>query len=250
MNSKTKILIGAGIVIGILAVILLVSFFCPKPCGSESKCIGIRHNINSCPPNTFCGLPDPYCYGLCISPKKVQNTQAQITESKVIAIAKATEEVKEFLKLYPDADLTAFQTGWCDMMWQVRGVYVKCGQEIDKLTWVVSYHKGEGWQPTNAVAVKLGIDAKTGEISAKYPKPEYIKNKTYCENDGECLCASCCGGCADFIYVPLIKAQSENILCYACSCATGDNCKCVNNACGGGYKHKTIKVVELNYAKD
>ncbi len=144
--------------------------------------------------------------------------------------------------------LASFGTEWYDMIWQVEDKEVKCSKRIDKLTWVVVYHKTDAWKSPNAVAVKIGIDAETGEIIAKSPKLEYIKDSTYCEKDEDCRISikNCsCNNYYNDIRPPIklvIRCDEEGI-CMTVPLPQEENCdfrelriscKCVNNTCASG----------------
>ncbi len=103
--------------------------------------------------------------------------QSQITKEQAISIANATEEVQEFLKLYPDAKIITRSFGpYCDPLpceWtDFRIIYYRDKQTRDKQT-----------------VARIDVDGTTGEILAKYPKLEYLKNLRYCESDEDCNCA-------------------------------------------------------------
>lgn len=156
------------------------------------------------------------------------NQTVIITKEQAIDIASQTEEFKEFLKLYPDAKINAAQH--CCAEIKVYGGECGCISKPDD-NWIVAYCINKGcWESRYIPSARVAINSRTSQIIAKYPKIEYIKNEEYCEEKGDCLCASCCGGCTNFIYEPLIKARTENILCFVCACTTND-CKCINNLC-------------------
>jgi len=262
MNSKIKILVGV-LVVGLVLIagwwiwssqtIKDLKGICgPKGMGTNynvSYCDKLCDVDNDCKFTCGCGAinKNEICHdegiiydciehetkcekGRCvIGREKLPTQEVIITKEQAITIASQTEEFKEFLKLYPDAKVNAMQH--CCAEVKVYGGECKCISNPND-NWVVScYVENEGWEFRYISSVRMAINSNSGEIIAKYPKLEYIKNSEYCEEDGDCLCASCCGGCTNFIHEPLIKTQTESILCYVCSCTTSDNCKCLNNIC-------------------
>jgi eight-cysteine-cluster-containing protein len=141
-------------------------------------------------------------YGVCIFPDGSECEEwsffrrecnytllTQITEEEAISIANQTEEVQEFLKLYPDANLTTDLDPCCPEI-RVGGGDCECPPE-PRYGWVVTYYKGDDWSSAKSTAVRIAINSTSGEILAKYPKLEYIRNETYCEYDEDCV-KSCC----------------------------------------------------------
>lgn len=165
------------------------------------------------------------CMEYCIE----ESNQTQLTEKVIItkeqaiAIANQTEEVQKFLKLYPDAKVNAMQH--CCAEVKVYGGECRCIRKPDD-NWIVAYCIDRGcWGYRYIPAVRVAINSNSGEIIAKYPKLEYLKNAIYCGADLDCLCLSGSGlpfvGCANFIHGPRLGYGS-----YECK-----DCRCVNNTC-------------------
>jgi len=220
----------------LFAVVLLSGCIEEKTeCESDSDC------VNSC-----CGcvsIKDKSCDGVKCEflPLRICKcvdgncTEVEgITKEQAIEIASQTEDVKEFLKLYPDANVNIVEVDNCDMPWYVSNIQIHITATIKygSPVWVVAYTLNKidvnrHWSAWNDTAVKIGIDSETGEILAKYPKLEYIKNPTYCEGDVDCIAPidehgySC--SCTNFI-------QPVHVMM---SCRGGKplNCTCLNNAC-------------------
>ncbi len=161
----------------------------------------------------------------------------QITESQAIAIANATDEVREFLKLYPDATLDVWESNTGCVEDIVKGVG-GCRHRVPPY-WLVMYYHDENDIVNNRKLyleekipfIRIAIDSQTGEILVKYPKLEYIKNFRYCESDGDCNCAHICHGCANFINTYRIS-QLESPICEpVCNPTINSDCKCLNNTC-------------------
>ncbi|MBN2014599.1 MAG: DUF333 domain-containing protein [Candidatus Altiarchaeota archaeon] len=189
-------------------------------------------------------------YGVCVFPDgseceewafyrgECNYTQSKITIEEAISIANATEEVQEFLKLYPDANLTAIQD--CCAEVKVYGGECKCIQ-TENDNWLVAYWTGESWHSTYSMAVRIAVNATSGEILTKYPKIEYIENETYCETESDCICLHQFTGCANFIHrenLGLIMLYERcgcpdfcDEPCPPVICQDDSDCKCVNNTC-------------------
>jgi len=134
----------------------------------------------------------------------IKEGKKQITKEQAMAIANATEEVKEFLKLYPDAELTSYSL--------VNGV------------WTFAYRKSKY---STMESLWVSVNETSDKTIWSIPKLEYIKKWNYCENDEDCECVYGCG-CYNFIYSGLdrdCESTEEGLLC------PERGCKCVNNVC-------------------
>ena len=175
--------------------------------------------------------------------EKKQET-GKITKKQAIEIASETEEVKEFLKLYPDANLEV--KGYCCygsvFKYDEDCKLCKSPLEGNERPWGVKYWKDE-------ISVGVAIEPKSGEIRDLYPKLEYIKNATYCERDKDCSglrqCPGtyhipCMTGCANIYHKEKIEKETICIQCVACQpCDTPVLfCKCINNTCTATEKPK------------
>ncbi|PKP60208.1 MAG: hypothetical protein CVT88_03640 [Candidatus Altiarchaeales archaeon HGW-Altiarchaeales-1] len=178
METKTKILIGIGIVF--ISGWFIVLDDCQR-CSIQQ--IG-----------SFGGC-DRVCY-----PDYPWNLTDHITESQAIAIANATEEVQEFLKLYPDTEIKIL-----NFYWETFGVRNDTSEV---------FYVGVLWN--GSTPLEIAIDHKTGKILAKYPKLEYIKKWNYCENDDDCnLIEPICGN---------LECTLDNSTCeQMCKCITSIN---------------------------
>ncbi|ODS42692.1 MAG: hypothetical protein MSIBF_05160 [Candidatus Altiarchaeales archaeon IMC4] len=163
----------------------------------------------------------------------------QITVSQAIAKARATEEVQEFLKWYPDAGVSVVE-GYegCELVAVTEDAKIKCTRELLKKDGlIVAYWVGENLEGRAATAVRIGIDAQTGEILAKYPKLEYIKNPEHCEKDNDCIHLRYVDTCANFVGERYISSQSCAMSSSGTACGMhGEfnwttSCKCINNTC-------------------
>ncbi len=149
-----------------------------------------------------------------------------ITKEQAIAIANATDEAQEFLKLYPNIKISAeIHSLACDPVicgWEANVVYSPV--DID-----VSYARHYYNKRTYPIMI-FDIDAETGKLLDKYPKLEYIKNETYCEYDEDCKCfgelpdGRCCD-CINFIHLPIHEKVELKCL------RTYKDCKCLYNTC-------------------
>ncbi len=152
----------------------------------------------------------------------------EITDEQAIAIANSTHEVQEFLKLYPDAKLNVKKCIVCTIFTEVGGldIFTCKTTSMQQPGWIITYSFKTEYNK-KSIEVKIGINAETGEILAKYPKLEYIEKWNYCENDADCITPkdehlySC--DCTNFIQpVPIWMS---------CRGVTPLNCKCQNNTC-------------------
>ena len=168
--------------------------------------------------------------------------QTKITKEQAIAIANSTIEVQEFLKLYPDANVSAIEVnGSFGIVYRVYGIdddrfaNVTFAPDInysDPPGWLAAYWKGDVLSFSRySSAVRVGINAKSDKILAKYPKLEYIKNSKYCEKDSDCSTPKdehgyACWDCVNFIHL----AKGVNPV-DSCRMPAPLNCKCINNTC-------------------
>ena len=257
MKNKIKItLTGTGIliIIGIIMISGCVEEETPGSCtinnpvacnlsceadtGCERTCCGCINENENCVMeldgmSVDCMLADGECRcvnGKCElfeeSPKNdIRENQTLITEEQAIAIANATEEVQEFLKLYPDAELKTLQS--CCASGKVLRPDMMCKCAVNaKSDWLIEYMAGdEGGYHASA---RIAIDEYSGEIIARYPEIRYLKNAAYCEKNEDCLCLGCsgvarpCCGCWNFVY----KGKA-----FAGAWHSGNYCKCINNTC-------------------
>ncbi len=167
-------------------------------------------------------------------------TAAITTESQAITIANATEEVKEFLKFYPDAKVfRVFHTTkekplmCCDGPEGLLG-----GAAIGRLVegrcndatynYVLSECKNEQYgivyalSNTSNTFVIIIINGTNGEILAKYLRMENIKNVKYCEEYSDCM-PTCAYGCVNNMLKEREKKDCEGMPTY--------KCECINNTC-------------------
>ncbi len=161
---------------------------------------------------------------------KAQAIEAKaITKEQAIQIANATEEVREFLKLYPQANLMVFQSCCVPESGVFFAEKCKCiMRQTDP--WVVAYSTDKYWD--SPVSVRIAINSTSGEIFTKYPKLEYIKNKNYCEKDQDCAIHISGCACSNLIGKDYVRS---GIVLETCNPeGLGLNCKCVNNICTAG----------------
>ncbi len=163
MKTKTKILIGVGS-LAIIGIVLISG-----------------------------------CVEQLVPPEQNQTNQTIITEERAIEIAMGTEEVKEFLKLYPDAELTSYSL--------VNDV------------WTFVYRKGEY---STIESLWISVNKTSGETIFSDPKLEFLKNRTYCELDEQCVCLE---ACVNYISYP--KTEFHDVG----KCSQHNDCKCINNTC-------------------
>ena len=155
----------------------------------------------------------------------------EITEEQAVSIAGSTQDVKDLMNFSMDVKTLVFKTGGCDMIKQVSCEIVKCTQEIDKPAWVVVYHREDAWQSAKAIALKFGIDARTGEIRSQYPGSEYIKNKGFCKTDQDCVLHYTLCGCVNYISAGFEPSSIVYEMCNPSGLGLGLNCTCINNTC-------------------
>lgn len=151
-----------------------------------------------------------------------------VTEAQAIAAASATEGVQTFLGLYPDAKVAVADIGGCEWAAELKGIYVKCSQEIDaKRRIVVAYWTGDTWKGRHSTAVKVGLDPGSGEVIATYPGQGYIKDVVHCESDGDCAIHVHGCSCTNMIWKDHVP---EGIEAEACDQA-GMTCVCRDGTC-------------------
>ncbi len=121
------------------------------------------------------------------------------SEEEAIEIASGTEEVKEFLKLYPDADLFSYSL--------VNGV------------WTFVYRKSENH---TIESLWIAVNETSSETISSAPKLEFLKNRTYCELDEQCMCLEVCVN-----YISNPKTEFHDVR----KCSQNNDCKCINNTC-------------------
>lgn len=171
-----------------------------------------------------------------------EKNQAKITKEQAIIIANTTEEVQEFLKLYPDATINVTE----DECFCSFDPLVIC--EMCHHIYVITYGK-EPSQVKIAIVPYSSIYGDAGHIFDRYPRLEYIKNATYCESDKDCVVLQecpriyyerpCVTGCANIYHKAKIEKEAICIQCVACApcpyeCLYIDlskYVKCVNNTC-------------------
>ncbi len=128
--------------------------------------------------------------------------QVTITRDNAISTASQTEEVMEFLKTYPSADISF-------------------SEDAASMTVTYSYQK---------LQVKIALEKATGRILSKYPKLEYLKSRTYCEKNEDCVPASSRCACVNFMHV----YPPEGIVEEMCGPSLAvSECVCENNQCIG-----------------
>lgn len=171
-----------------------------------------------------------------------EKEEVTITKEQAIAIASQTEEFKEFLKLYPDANVIVekVEEGYCTVTSKVAGddVKIDCNTAYGKESgWIVAYYFGDSWEYSKSTAVRIGIDGQMGKILAKYPKLEYIKNSQYCESESDCKYIENClipRGVDDFGDTIYAFEGCLNFISGKAYCdyeREGHFCKCINNTC-------------------
>lgn len=158
-----------------------------------------------------------------------------ITEEMAASKANSTGEVKEFLKLYPDAKISALQI--CCASGKVLRPDMMCKCTADsKSDWMIEYKSGG--KESDYSSVRIAVDGYSGEITAKYPKAEYLRNSSYCESDSDCKIygqftedesnnCSCCRGCVNFMHKE--KANFDSMIFSSCWPVYG--CTCINKTC-------------------
>ncbi len=211
MEEKTKILIGIGIlVVVIIAIVLVWAPWITDECAIDKVLEKIgghgayystygspggdsiydAFSVHWIPFGRFVvNYEDGWFvfFYNCIIPEEKPK---EITKERAIAIANATEEVKEFLKLYPDAKPEASEFGSrcnaieCDGPWLWMVMYHPTSANLtpeekndilnDVANEIKKYKKREAIDlPVQIIA----IDFVTGEILSKYPKIEYYAPK-------------------------------------------------------------------------
>lgn len=156
--------------------------------------------------------------------------RAQITKDRAMAIANSTEEVQLFLKLYPDADVFSIYEDPYPIAHTVNPVAGR-GDPNPNPSWLITYSvKSRSTPPSSSFRIAISKD--TGEIVAKYPKLEYVKDEGYCEKDVDCSAPKdeefdrygCY--CVNSIHV----AKGINPI-MSCAAFIEPACKCISNIC-------------------
>ncbi len=142
----------------------------------------------------------------------IPEVKKEVTEMEAVKIANATEEVREFLNIYPGAKITAFKD--CCANIKIKGGECKCVRDFND-PWVVITGEKEH------VFVGMAINSTTGEIISKYPKLVYIKNSKYCEQDSDCkyVVNDDAPACDNFIYYSNYPEDNKSCTCMNDTCA-------------------------------
>ena len=153
-----------------------------------------------------------------------QTGREEISEEEAIRIASQTEEVREFLKLYPDAKVRA-----------IFNAPLAIGAQFE---WTVSYIPSEKEENLNALVTYLNVRLDNfGNIKYINPGSEIIKDEERCNHDYQCYGINYPNkvDCVNFIYAWRIQKDLDTPALFHCSesaiCHSDVPCKCINNKC-------------------
>ncbi|OQX00683.1 hypothetical protein BWK69_00950 [Candidatus Parcubacteria bacterium A4] len=222
MESKTKILIGAGIL-----TVIIVTFigYCWILANDGVKLSGKTLITGGC-------SEDSDCYSNSICQKRkcfvvrelIPLSSQPITEEQAIVIAKENEKIKDFLKWFINPEIFV-QGTICDE--QCMDIVCEggknCGVSLNDAVWIVSFHKGEKWD--SFPSARVLINAVSGKsVSAQ-------SDYTYwsCGKDEDCVKENCACGCINQVFKKKFERCIDNCLEEYYESTAG--CKCINNAC-------------------
>ena len=90
-------------------------------------------------------------------------------EAQAIALADDVPQVREFLRLYPNANVSTFMVGGCELSSELSGKLLECSPEIDgRGGLLVVYWAGEHWSGVGTQAVKVGFSPDNLSIVGIY----------------------------------------------------------------------------------
>ncbi len=154
----------------------------------------------------------------------------QITKEQAIAIANATEELQEFLKLYPNSKFSIPVWGTKDpstfaIMVSSRGEEIY--HDRKHITHSLLVYIGK----TNATVYNIDLQSGGGVCSSMESAPQmrsiwdnqtsFLKNEKWCDYDTDCFVFD--DTCYNFLHIE--KYRMTNM------CDRGVGCKCINNTC-------------------